>query len=324
VINANCNQKGSAVIQTTGGVPTYTYSLNGGSYQASGSFNNLNAGTYKVAVKDNAGCVFEVSFEIRQAGNIPNLVIANQPKICLGSTANLQDTSIVRGSDRGLVYTYWRDTSAGLSVANPGAVTAGTYYIKATNDEGCTAIKPVVVTVHTSNAGRITVTGSASVCAGNTVTLTASTGSAYQWFRNDTAISGATTAVYRATVAGFYSVAINDGTCMALASNTVRVQFLSCIINPETNVFVPTGFTPNKNGANDVLRPLLYNIASLNYFKVYNRWGQLVFQTNEMGKGWNGTINGVQQPTETYTWLLECTDNDGNVIKKSGRSLLIR
>jgi gliding motility-associated-like protein len=68
----------------------------------------------------------------------------------------------------------------------------------------------------------------------------------------------------------------------------------------------------------------LHNIASLGYFKVYNRWGQMVFQTNVMGKGWDGTINGVQQPTETYTWLLECTDNDGNIIKLSGRSVLIR
>jgi gliding motility-associated-like protein len=87
---------------------------------------------------------------------------------------------------------------------------------------------------------------------------------------------------------------------------------------------VPTGFTPNRNGVNDVLRPILYNVAELRYFKVYNRWGQLVFQTSEKGKGWDGTLKGNRQPAETYSWIVECTDRDGNPVKESGRSVLIR
>jgi gliding motility-associated-like protein len=68
----------------------------------------------------------------------------------------------------------------------------------------------------------------------------------------------------------------------------------------------------------------MFNIQELVYFKVFNRWGQMVFQTNEIGKGWDGTLKGVPQPTETYTWILQCIDVDGNIIKQSGRSLLIR
>ena len=90
------------------------------------------------------------------------------------------------------------------------------------------------------------------------------------------------------------------------------------------DVFVPTGFTPNKNGANDVLRPIFYKIDTLTSFKIYNRWGQLVFQTAEKGVGWDGTLKGVAQPSETYTWTVECRDIVGNPIKKSGKSLLIR
>jgi gliding motility-associated-like protein len=62
----------------------------------------------------------------------------------------------------------------------------------------------------------------------------------------------------------------------------------------------------------------------LKYFKVYNRWGQLVFETNTIGSGWDGTIKEVKQPVETYSWILECTDIRGNKLKKSGKSLLIR
>ncbi|HEY1022214.1 MAG TPA: gliding motility-associated C-terminal domain-containing protein, partial [Flavisolibacter sp.] len=172
--------------------------------------------------------------------------------------------------------------------------------------------------------GNILLQGPPLVCNGRSITLTASEGTAYQWYRNDTAIIGATGRSYTATVGGNYNVMIQNGACMVRAFNTAQVQFQECITTPETNVFVPTAFTPNRNNENDLLRPVFYNIASLGYFKVYNRWGQLVFETNQLGRGWDGTLKGVQQPTETYSWILQCTDNNGNIIKKSGRSLLIR
>ncbi|OYW78833.1 MAG: hypothetical protein B7Z27_06680, partial [Sphingobacteriia bacterium 32-37-4] len=56
-------------------------------------------------------------------------------------------------------------------------------------------------------------------------------------------------------------------------------------------IYIPSGFTPNGDGKNDVLRPIPIGIAQLNYFKIYNRWGQLIFSTAEMGKGWNGIFN---------------------------------
>ena len=62
----------------------------------------------------------------------------------------------------------------------------------------------------------------------------------------------------------------------------------------------------------------------MKYFKIYNRWGQQVYNTNVPGNGWDGTIKGAPQPAETYSWILECIDKTGETIKLSGRSLLIR
>ena len=70
--------------------------------------------------------------------------------------------------------------------------------------------------------------------------------------------------------------------------------------------------------------PYFINIKQLVLFKVYNRWGQQVYQTNIIGQGWDGTLNGTPQPAETYSWILECIDNDGKAIRQSGRSVLIR
>jgi gliding motility-associated-like protein len=103
--------------------------------------------------------------------------------------------------------------------------------------------------------------------------------------------------------------------------DTVLVKVNAAV--PVTTVAVPTAFTPNGNNANDQLRPL-GNIASIDFFKVYNRWGNLVFQTNQTGVGWDGTFKGVLQPSDTYTWVLLGKTTDGQVIKQSGKTLLIR
>jgi gliding motility-associated-like protein len=323
--NPMCGQQtGSVQITATGGTPGYTYSLDNGAYQASNSFANLATGTHLVKVKDQPGCITQVNFQIDQTGTLPTLIITNPPSICVGTAANLQHPSITTGSETALTLTYWNDSSATSPLANPGAVTAGKYFIKATNLAGCFTIMPVTVNVATTAAGSISITGSATPCRGQVATLKASNGLSYQWYWNNISIPGAISNTYLVTDDGTYSVLIDDGSCRAFASNSVQVKFKDCPTLPEPAVFVPTAFSPNKNNANDVLRPILHKIRELRYFRVYNRWGQLVFQTSEPGKGWDGVLNGKPQPTETFSWMFECIDVNGNTIKKSGRSILIR
>lgn len=328
VTNSTCEKSsGSVTVQATGGTPSYTYSLDGGAYQAANIFDNVSVGKHKLTVKDAKGCIHDTQFEIMQASATPKLQITNPGKICPGATASILSVDITAGSDTGLAYSYWTNAAATTILLNPGAVSAGTYYIKATNGAGCFTIKPVVVSLVNSPEGRITVTGPVAACAGESITLTASTGNTFQWYRNGVAIDNAVTKTYVATASGDYAVLINNGTCTTMAKDTITLRFQECAALPatdESKAVVPTAFTPNRNGANDVLRPILYNIKELRYFKVFNRWGQEIFQTREKGKGWDGTLKGLPQPTETYSWILECVDNNGNMIRQSGRSLLIR
>jgi len=325
ITNPTCHQQnGSVEVTASGGSPGYTYSLNNGTFQASNSFSNIPIGSHKVKVRDQAGCLFEVTFEIRQTTTNPNLVVTNPGTICSSATIDLQASSITQGSDNGLTFTYWKDSNATLGVLNAGAVSPGTYYIKATNSIGCITIKPVVVSAFPQAVGRITANGSTTPCSGQTILLTATDGQTYQWYRDSVLISGATTKTLTVSQNGVYTVVISDGRCPAIASDTVRIQFRNCPTTTEPKVYVPTGFTPNNNNANDLLRPILHNVSELKYFKVYNRWGQVVFQTNVIGKGWDGKINGLLQPAEPYSWILECVDMNGNTIRQSGRTVLIR
>lgn len=89
-------------------------------------------------------------------------------------------------------------------------------------------------------------------------------------------------------------------------------------------IFVPSGFTPNGDGLNDVIRPILAGILNLRYFRIYNRYGNLIYETKTPGAGWDGTIKGQPQPPGTYVYDCRATDFKGDQIKVKNSFVLIR
>jgi gliding motility-associated-like protein len=90
------------------------------------------------------------------------------------------------------------------------------------------------------------------------------------------------------------------------------------------DMYVPTAFSPNNDGNNDVLRPILLGMKELNYFRVYNRWGTLMFSTTEIGKGWDGNYGGKPQDPATFVWMAEGVTYKGAKRFKKGYAVLIR
>jgi gliding motility-associated-like protein len=90
------------------------------------------------------------------------------------------------------------------------------------------------------------------------------------------------------------------------------------------DIYVPSGFTPNNDGLNDRLGPIPVGIKEFRFFRVFNRWGQLVFSTSDPRRTWDGTLNGVQQPTGTFIWMAEAVDYKGNLVTRKGVVTIIR
>ena len=110
--------------------------------------------------------------------------------------------------------------------------------------------------------------------------------------------------------------------CVTVDTQLVRIF-------SQAEIFVPKGFTPNNDGMNDRLFPIAVGINKLNYFKVFNRWGVLMYETQDAGSrstggGWDGTHKGAKQPMDSYTWIAEGVDVDGHTIKISGSTVLMR
>lgn len=124
--------------------------------------------------------------------------------------------------------------------------------------------------------------------------------------------------VFKSLSDQLYTIQFKTSTgCVTL--DTLQVKTIKKI-----EIYVPTGFTPNGDLNNDYLRPILMGFKSVNYFRVYNRWGKLVFETDKEVPGWDGRYKGVGQDSDVFLWMIEAVDVDDQVHKKQGSSVLIR
>ncbi len=124
--------------------------------------------------------------------------------------------------------------------------------------------------------------------------------------------------VYTGTTEILYTITITTSAgCV-----TVDTQFIKPF--KEVKIYVPTAFTPNNDGLNDYLKPIPGGIKELKYFRVYNRWGQVVFDIRSNPRGWDGKVGGMPQSSQVYVWITEGIGVDNRTYKDKGTVLLIR
>jgi gliding motility-associated-like protein len=113
-----------------------------------------------------------------------------------------------------------------------------------------------------------------------------------------------------------YLVAYNEAGCTDTAFLVVDV-----IVNPLLDV--PNAFTPGRFGSNGIVSVRGFGIGKMAW-KIYNRWGQVVFESTTKRSGWNGYYKGVLQPTDVYTYTLDVEFTDGKKLRKTGDITLLR
>jgi gliding motility-associated-like protein len=103
---------------------------------------------------------------------------------------------------------------------------------------------------------------------------------------------------------------------------TVDTQLVKTVKDVE--MYIPTAFTPNNDGLNDLLRPVLMGVKELRYFRIFNRVGQLLFETKSERAGWDGTVQGIPQSTQVVVWTVEALGVDNRIYRRKGSSILMR
>ena len=92
----------------------------------------------------------------------------------------------------------------------------------------------------------------------------------------------------------------------------------------QASFFVPTAFSPNGDGKNDVFRPVAVGYRSLNYFRIYDRWGEEVYLSRDITEGWDGTFNHKAAELGTYFWQISFVDRFGKESYLKGDVTLVR
>jgi len=294
----------ATIAVTLGGVFTIS---GGGSINASTGLIDLGAsgaGTYTVTYTTTGTCPDTQTFGVTITTCISPTAsfTASDNLICEGDCITFTESST--GPPTGWLWTFPGGTPASASTQDPGTVCfnipgAHDVQLIVTNAFGSDTI---IVPIQVNATPVVSAGGDENIIIGESVDLMATgTGGTYTWTDPATlscAICQTTTATPTVTT-GYLVTLVDSAGCIATDSITVNVTYIE-------SVGVPSAFSPNGDGNNDVLFVKGAGFATID-FKVYNRYGQLVFETQDQSIGWDGTFNGKTLNSGTFAYILEYT-----------------
>ena len=302
--------------------PLFTDTLNTPPSDSTATLDPVTPGTYYVQAANSGGCA--ATGQLTVASALAQATITPDVSICSDDSA----TITLSGIDAGSV-DHWSPPDMILSGQGTAQITVSpqnaTYFVATvTSPSGCTWTDSALVDVSLMNGSGVTVSVDQSVVLGGTTVhllATPSSGVTYLWQPaaavSDPTIAAPTAVVNETTT--FY-VTVSDGTCSRTDSVKVLVHELLC---DEPDIFVPDAFTPNGDGNNDVLFVRGRNIADLD-FKVFDRWGEVVFQTTDQAAGWDGAYKGKPVDPAVYVYWLTVHCVDGQEFFTKGNVSVIR
>ena len=269
-------------------------------------------------VQGNIGSCFRRDSIIVTTIPYPNPSKKNDTLICWGTPAFLSASG-------GSIYSWTPITFLNNpNISNPISVNPSANfidYIVAIRDTlGCP--KPVYDTIRVTIDHIIANAGpqDTAVVLNQPLQLQATGSSNYNWtpitqWLSNTAISNPV-ALPQDNVTYYVTVSNNIG---CFGQDSIHVKLYKVL----PDFFVPNAFSPNGDGLNEIIKPLAIGLKSVDLFVIYNRWGQLLFSTNQIGVGWDGKYKGKIQESATYVWYAEGTDYLNNKITKKGTLILI-
>lgn len=265
------------------------------------------------------GCSTTDAINIRPVP-YPQAYAGEDVSICFGKTTQLNADIVATNFA-------WSPVSSLIKVntlspvAGPQSTTS--YILTVTDDKGCP--KPVSDTI------TVTVIPPVRAFAGNDTTivinqplqLNATGGIIYAWSPS-TGMSNPQIPNPVVTLGAEYDSVVYT-VFVSTAEGCAATDKMKVTVYKSTpDIFIPSAFTPNGDGLNDILKPKVVGMKQFNYFRIFNRWGNMLYSTNQEGQGWDGTYTGNKQPSGPYVYMAQGVDYNGKTINKKGSVVLIR
>lgn len=276
-----------------------------------------NAGTYTVEAQNLCGNKFKDSFSLVKTIPAPFQASPLNAVACKGD-------SVQFNAQGGMLYAWQPATefdNAGL--ASPkAAINASQNFSVQIFDPFCGRDTLIVIPVTAKQRADVSIQKMNDVnCQLDSTQLIASGGIQYTWTPNlfITRSANNQITVKPPQTITYYVEGKDASGCVG--QDSVTVYFNK---EGEQKLYVPNAFTPNNDGLNDVFRPVFTGPATKFDFKIFNRWGQLIFQTHTPNEGWNGMYRGTAQPKDVYVYYITAKGDCNGTFERKGTFVLIR
>lgn len=323
--DASCGANdGSIIITITGGAPNYTYLWSNGA--TSEDISGLSSGSYNVTITDTNACSITQNTINISGGSIANISAVIQDELCREGNSGAIQLNLNGGS---APFTYqWNNGSSTQNLIN---VASGSYSVTVTDNSGCSStssytVNPAVV----PNVNAVILPSLAldtAVIWGSLLDLSGGANQigviSYIW----TAVGPGNPNISTPNQINTIVNPDQDGQYLFILtaqSNTGCITIDSVFVTVEANnPQIPTAFSPNDQGDNNSFQVINLNKSLLVEFKIYNRWGQLVYNDPVEGN-WDGTYKGVKQSRDVYMYVIvwKSTSGGDDIVKRGNVTLL--
>lgn len=294
---------GSSTILNASGANLYLWS-NGGTTSTI-SPQPTSTTTYSIIGTNNAGCTATASHTIVVLA-VPSASAGTDITICAGTTIQLQATG-------GGSYQWTNNTVlSNYLISDPLAIPfLTTSYIVTISNGFCSDMDTVVVTVNPIPVA--IVTGSATILLGDNLVLTANGGGTYLW---DNGSTDSILAVAPQQTTTYCVIVQNASSCADTACATIEVV-------EESSLYIPNCFTPNGDQNNQTFITPSTNIVEF-HIMIFDRWGQLLYESNDVNAGWDATFKGSPVQEDVYVYVASAKGADNRIYNRTGHVSVIR
>jgi len=287
----------SAVFDAGGGFNQYVWNNASNSQQISVT----TAGTFSVIGITAQGCRSYDTVKVNVFSN-PVVSLDQSNYLCTGTSRIL---------DAGGHSSYlWNDGSTSQKII---AKNVGIYAVQVTDNNGCKGSDTTEITSFLPLPSDF-LPNDTLLCSYDKLSIKPIQAyKTYQWS------TGASAASLIVSQPGTYWLQVKDAKC-CVGRDTMIIVAKDCM----KGCYVPTAFSPNKDGKNDLFRPMLFGRTKKFQFIVYNRWGQVVFQTTELNRAWDGKVAGVEQDANVFVWVCNYQFEGEEEKTEKGTVMLVR
>jgi gliding motility-associated-like protein len=260
-------------------------------------------GNFTIRVDKN-GCNQISDSIVVSVGNVnAKINLPGDTVLCLGNIMKLD-------AGNGYLGYQWQDGSNSQSI---NIKDSGIYWVRLTDQNACIYTDSIKVGTAKSLSGAF-LPPDTVICSGEFLDIRPKQSfESYRWNTGQTSNS------IEIRDSGMYILQVVD-TNGCTDKDSILVKIKSCPVK----IFFPNAFTPNKDGKDDIYKPVLFARPVLYRFDIYNRWGQLVFESRDPETGWDGRTKNIEQDTGTFIWICSYQFEGGKKNISHGTVLLLR